>query len=55
MVTLWVEALVDDKIGAESCLLCQTDSSTAAGRLWKSNFADKTEFNSQQLINRQII
>jgi hypothetical protein len=30
-------------IGAESCLLCQTDSSTATGWLGKSNFADKLD------------
>jgi hypothetical protein len=42
MITLWVDVLSGD-ISAESCLLSQTDSSTAAGWLKKSNFADKPD------------
>ncbi len=42
MIKLWVDML-SSKIEAHSCLLCQTDSSTACGWLKKSNFADKTD------------
>jgi hypothetical protein len=41
-------------IGTESCSLCQTDSSTAAGWLRKSNFADKLDEAVQLTTARQL-
>jgi hypothetical protein len=39
MISIWVDYL-ENEIDAESCLLSQTDSSSAAGWIKKSNFAD---------------
>ncbi len=47
MITIWIDVLSKD-IELESCILSQTDSSTAAGWLRKSNFAD-TENEAVQL------
>jgi hypothetical protein len=39
MITIWIDIMSDD-IDFESCILSQTESSTAAGWLCKSNFVD---------------
>lgn len=42
VITIWVD-MFSSQIKAISCLLCQTDSSTASRWLRKSNVADKTD------------
>jgi len=42
IITIWVDMLASS-IDKESCILCQTDSSTASGWLRKSNFSDKKD------------
>jgi hypothetical protein len=39
VITIWIESL-DNSIEEESCILSQTDSSSANGWLRKSNFSD---------------
>jgi hypothetical protein len=52
-ITIWVEAS-GDNISSESCILSQTDSSTAAGWLRKSNFADKVDEAVQLTTAHQL-
>jgi hypothetical protein len=52
-ITLWVDS-IDNNIGPESCLLCQTDSTTAAGWLQKSNFVDKADEVAQLTTARHL-
>jgi hypothetical protein len=53
MITMWVNFL-NGNIDKESCILSQTDSSTAAGWMKKSNFADKEDENVQLTTARQL-
>ncbi len=53
MINIWVD-IINDDVPAESCFLSQTDSSSAAGWLRKSNFADKTETMVQLTTARQL-
>jgi hypothetical protein len=53
LITIWVEFL-NNNIEKESCILSQTDSSTASGWLKKSNFADKEDENVQLTTARQL-
>jgi hypothetical protein len=53
MVTIWVNIL-NGNIDKESCILSQTDSSTAAGWLKKSNFTDREDENVQLTTARQL-
>ena len=53
MITIWIDML-SNEITAESCLLSQTDSTTASGWLRKSNFADKEDENVQLTTARQL-
>jgi hypothetical protein len=53
MITIWIDML-SNEITAESCLLSQTDSTTASGWLHKSNFADKEDENVQLTTARQL-
>lgn len=59
MITIWI-VMLSDNIEAESCLLIQTDSTTASRWLRKSNFVDKEDENVQlttvyQLANISIM
>jgi hypothetical protein len=53
VITIWVDML-SSQIEATSCLLCQTDSSTASEWLRKSNFAEKTDEVVQLTTARQL-
>jgi hypothetical protein len=53
MINIWVD-IINDDVPAESCFLSQTDSSSAAGWLRKSNFAEKTETMVQLTTARQL-
>jgi hypothetical protein len=53
LITLWVD-IISLQIEESSCLLCQTDSSTANGRLRKSNFSEKTDMAVQLTTARQL-
>jgi hypothetical protein len=53
LITLWVDIL-SGEIASESCLLSQTDSTTAAGWLKKSNFADKSDEAVQLTTARHL-
>jgi hypothetical protein len=53
LITLWVD-IISLQIEESSCLLCQTDSSTANGWLRKSNFAEKTDMAVQLTTARQL-
>ena len=53
LITIWIEIL-DSNIDPESCLLCQTDSTSAAGWLRKSNFTEKVDEAVQLTTARQL-
>jgi hypothetical protein len=53
MIAIWVNFLYGN-IDRESCILSQTDSSTAAGWLKKSNFTNKEDENVQLTTARQL-
>lgn len=53
MITIWIDVLSKD-IELESCILSQTDSSTAAGWLRKSNFADAENESVQLTTARHL-
>jgi hypothetical protein len=53
LINIWIDILMDD-IPPESCILSQTDSSTAAGWLRKSNFTDDVNSVVQLTTARQL-
>jgi hypothetical protein len=53
MITIWVDHL-SRQIEEQSCLLCQTDSSTASGWLRKSNFAERSDVAVQLTTARHL-
>jgi hypothetical protein len=53
MINIWIDVL-SDEIDSESCLLSQTDSTTAAGWLRKSNFADAEDEVVQMTTARHL-
>jgi hypothetical protein len=53
MINIWVD-IINDDVPNESGFLSQTDSSSAAGWLRKSNFADKAETMVQLTTARQL-
>jgi len=53
LITIWVDAS-RSKIQAEDCILSQSDSTSAAGWLRKSNFADDTDEFVQLSIARKL-
>jgi hypothetical protein len=53
LITIWVDML-SSNIHKESCLLCQTDSSTACGWLRKTNFVEKQNEVVQLTTARQL-
>ena len=52
LITIWVDILGGRTL-PESCLLCQTDSSSAEGWLRKSNFEETTQ-PAQMIVARQL-
>jgi hypothetical protein len=53
IVTIWIDILLDN-IHPEDCFLSQTDSSSAAGWLCKSNFADDRDEEIQLSTTRKL-
>jgi hypothetical protein len=53
MITLWFDS-ISSQIEDSSCILCQTDSSTANGWLRKSNFSEKTDEAVQLTTARHL-
>jgi hypothetical protein len=53
MITTWIDVL-SKNIDFETCILSQTDSSTAAGWLCKSNFADSGDEIVQTTTARHL-
>jgi hypothetical protein len=53
VITIWIDVLSND-IPPESCILSQSDSSTASGWLRKSNFADYNTEVAQMTTARQL-
>jgi hypothetical protein len=53
MITIWINML-SNKISEESCLLSQTDSTSASGWLHKTNFADREDENVQLTTASQL-
>lgn len=52
VINIWID-IFHNTNEAESCLLSQTDSSSALGWLRKSNFANKVDANIQVLTARK--
>jgi hypothetical protein len=53
LITIWID-IESDQIKIEHCILSQTDSTSAAGWLRKSNFADTKDESIQLLIARKL-
>jgi len=53
-ITIWIDA-ISDKNEDEACILSQTDSTTAAGWLHKSNFAEVEDKIMQMTTARHLV
>jgi hypothetical protein len=53
IINIWVD-IFHDTLESEFCLLSQTESSSASGWLWKSNFADQVDETIQLTTTRKL-
>jgi hypothetical protein len=53
IITIWID-IYNNEIADEACILSQTDSSSAAGWLRKSNFCDKEDSIVQMTVARHL-